>query len=77
MKSTFVKLLLVISLSAMITLAVMGGYIVAVQSTSESILAPVQPMPHSLPSQAPKRVQPDPYQAVPYGQPDGVPVPRK
>ena len=77
MKTTFVKLLLVISLSAMVTLAVMGGYIVAVESNSESILAPAPLPARTLPSQAPRKVAPDPYQTQPDGGYYGSPTPRK
>lgn len=60
MRPTFVKLLLAISLSAMVILAITGAYVVAVQSQQESIFLPPAGV-KSLPSQAPQRGRASPY----------------
>lgn len=64
MRTTFVKLLLAISVTAMIILAATGAYVVAVQSEQESILLPA-PAVRTLPSQAPQRKQTGPYTPPP------------
>ncbi len=60
MRPTFIKLLLAITVSAMVILAVTGAYVVAVQSQQESIFLP-SPTVRTLPSQAPQRGKVTPY----------------
>lgn len=60
MRPTFVKLLLAITVSAMVVLAVTGAYVVAVQSQQESIFLPPAGV-KALPSQAPQRGRVTPY----------------
>jgi len=67
-RSAFLKLLLAISISAMVALAVMGIYIIALRSDDNPIVAP-QSNTVGLPSQAPvqhrlpqKRLGSHPYE---------------
>ena len=53
MKSALVKLLLVISVSTMVTLAVVGIYVVAKQTASISIVVPPVHRVKTLPTDAP------------------------
>jgi hypothetical protein len=53
MRTAFVKLLVGISVSAMVALVVMGIYIVAAQSRDNQILAPQPTTIKKLPNQAP------------------------
>lgn len=61
MRAAFIKLLLAITVSAMVALAVMGVYIVALQSQDNPIVAPIDTVVapvnggiQQLPSQAPR-----------------------
>ncbi len=62
-RTAIVKLLLTLTISSMVALAVMGGYIVAMRSQDNPIVAPQQPSLKTLPSQAPspRRIQPKKY----------------
>jgi hypothetical protein len=58
MKTALAKLLIVISVSAMVALVIVGAYTVAVQSQSNPILAPPAPLsikhlPNQMPSKMP------------------------
>ena len=57
MRTAFVKLLLTITVSAMVALAAMGVYIVALQSQDNPIVAPVNNSIQHLPNQAPPPAQ--------------------
>ena len=54
-RTALLKLLLTLTVSAMVALAVMGGYIVALQSQDNPIVAPQKTSIKTLPSQAPAR----------------------
>ncbi len=54
MRTAFVKLLVAITISAMIALASMGVYIVGMQSKDNPIVVPVQKSIKRLPSQSPR-----------------------
>lgn len=60
-RTALFKLLLAITVSAMVALAVMGGYVVALKSQDNPILAPVhvdvQHVVPNLPNQAPVQTQ--------------------
>lgn len=60
MKLSLVKVLLAISLSLMVMLAITGVYVVASQSREESIIIPPS-AGKTLPSQAPRRRPTSPY----------------
>ena len=58
MRTAFVKLLVSITISAMVALAVMGTYIIAMKSQDNPIVAPVvNPTIQRLPNQAPPAKQ--------------------
>ncbi|MEA2553142.1 MAG: hypothetical protein QOJ65_1318 [Fimbriimonadaceae bacterium] len=54
MKSALIKLLLTVSISTMVALAILGTYVVATKSNEISIVKPADPI-KALPSQMPPR----------------------
>jgi hypothetical protein len=76
MKISPIKILLAVSLSLMVVLAITGVFVVAKQSSEQSIVVPPTAV-KTLPSQAPERNPVSPYIKVqPQDIPSDAPKPR-